>query len=158
MALRTVEDYDIIPVEPMNESQAISLFEKKFGVQSDLSAIDQLATALEFMPLAIVQAAAFIKQRAPRESVAQYLERFQKSDKQKINLLDYGGGQLRRDPEAKNAILVTWQISFEDIQERRPSAAGLLSLMSFFDRQGIPSSLLQEGGATKEKKQGERYK
>ncbi|KAJ5730155.1 P-loop containing nucleoside triphosphate hydrolase protein [Penicillium malachiteum] len=151
VALRTVEDYDIIPVEPMNEPHAISLFEKKVGTQSDLSSIIQLATALEFMPLAIVQAAAFIKQRAPRDSVAQYLERFQKSDNQKINLLDYEGGQLRRDREAKNAILVTWQISFEDIQERRPSAAGLLSLMSFFDRQGIPNILLQEDQATKEK-------
>ncbi|KAJ5291478.1 P-loop containing nucleoside triphosphate hydrolase protein [Penicillium angulare] len=135
----------------MNESHAISLFEKKVGAQPERSASIQLAAALEFMPLAIVQAAAFIKQRAPRESVPQYLQRFQKSDKQKINLLDYEGGQLRRDPEAKNAILVTWQISFEDIQERRPSAAGLLSLMSFFDRQGIPNSLLQEVQATKGK-------
>ncbi|KAJ5732374.1 P-loop containing nucleoside triphosphate hydrolase protein [Penicillium malachiteum] len=151
VALRTVEDHDIIPVEPMNKPHAISLFERKVGALHDRPAIIQLAAALEYMPLAIVQAAAFIKQRAPRESVAQYLERFQKSDDQKINLLDYEGGQLRRDPDAKNAILVTWQISFEDIQERRPSAAGLLSLMSFFDRQGIPSSLLQEGQATKEK-------
>ncbi|PVH91245.1 hypothetical protein DM02DRAFT_546198, partial [Periconia macrospinosa] len=37
----------------------------------------------------------------------------------------------------------TWQISFEHIRETRPSAAGLLSLMSFFDRQGIPEELLR---------------
>ncbi|KAJ5127840.1 P-loop containing nucleoside triphosphate hydrolase protein [Penicillium atrosanguineum] len=150
VALRTVEEYDILPVKPMNEPHAISLFEKKVDTQYDRSAMIQLVAALEFMPLAIVQAAAFIKQRAPRETVTKYLERFQKSDRQKIKLLDYEGGQLRRDPEAKSAILLTWQISFEHIQERRPSAAGLLSLMSFFDRQGIPGSLLLEGKATKE--------
>ncbi|KAJ5915324.1 P-loop containing nucleoside triphosphate hydrolase protein [Penicillium verhagenii] len=145
VALKTVEDYDIIPVEPMDEGYAISLFEKKLGAQASRSAIIQLVAALEFIPLAIVQAAAFIKQRAPRETVTQYLERFQKSDRQKIGLLDYEGGQLRRDPEAANSILLTWQISFEDIQGRRPSAADLLSLMSFFDIQGIPEILLREG-------------
>ncbi|KAJ5261249.1 P-loop containing nucleoside triphosphate hydrolase protein [Penicillium angulare] len=107
VALKTVEDYDIIPVEPMDEGHAISLFEKKLGAQPNRSAITQLVTALEFIPLAIVQAAAFIKQKAPRETVTQYLERFQKSDRQKINLLKYEGGQLRRDPEAKNCILLT---------------------------------------------------
>ncbi|KAJ5899151.1 hypothetical protein N7495_003895 [Penicillium taxi] len=148
VALRIVEDYDIILVEPMDKAHAISLFEKKAGAQHNREVTVQLVAALEFMPLAIVQAAAFIKQRAPRESVTQYLERFRNSDRQKMNLLDYEGGRLRRDPEAKNSILVTWQISFEDIQERRPSAAGLLSLMSFFDRQGIPDSLLREGKIT----------
>lgn len=38
---------------------------------------------------------------------------------------------------------MTWQISFEYIQQKRPSAADLLLLMSFFDRQGIPRSVLQ---------------
>lgn len=94
MALRTVEDYNIIPVEPMNEPHAISLFEMKVGAQSDRSAIAQLAAALEFIPLAIVQAAAFIKQRASRESVTQYLKRFQKSDKQKSPFLIIKGASF----------------------------------------------------------------
>ncbi|KAJ9137585.1 Kinesin light chain [Coniochaeta hoffmannii] len=34
-------------------------------------------------------------------------------------------------------------ISFDYIRSKRPSAADLLSLMSFFDRQGIPESLLK---------------
>lgn len=40
------------------------------------------------------------------------------------------------------------QILFEGIQKRRPLAADLLSLTSFFDRLGISDSLLQEGQAT----------
>jgi hypothetical protein len=95
------------------------------------------------MPLAIVQAAAYIKQRAPRCSPQQYLEEFRKSDKRKTSLLNHEAGHLRRDPEAKNSILITWQISFDHLRDTRPSAADLLSLMSFFDRQGIPEALLR---------------
>lgn len=138
-----VEDRDIISVEPMDEIHAITLFDKKLGVQAAREDVIQLTTALEFMPLAIVQAAAYVKQRSPRLSVAQYLENFRGSDHQKTSLLDYEGGQLRRDREAKNSILITWQISFDCIRQESPSAADLLSLMSFFDRQGIPDSLLQ---------------
>ena len=35
---------------------------------------------------------------------------------------------------------------FDHIREIRPSAADLLSLMSFFDRQGIPEALLRSRG------------
>jgi hypothetical protein len=95
------------------------------------------------MPLAIVQAAAYILRRTPRYSVRKYFRDFQKSDRKRTSLLDYNSKQIRRDREAKNSIIVTWQISFNYILTIRPSAAELLSLMSFFDRQGIPDTLLQ---------------
>lgn len=91
----------------------------------------ELTTALEFMPLAIVQAASYIKQRAPRVTVAQYLEVFRKSDRKKISLLSHEGGHLRRDKKASNAIFFTWQSSFDQIREVHPSAADILALMSF---------------------------
>ncbi|KAI4599634.1 hypothetical protein KJ359_001731 [Pestalotiopsis sp. 9143b] len=96
------------------------------------------------MPLAIVQATSYISQRKPRCSVRQYLEKFEQSDRKRASLLDFEQGQLRRDREAKNSIILTWQISFTHIQEIRPSAAGLLSMMCFCDRQGIPESLLRK--------------
>lgn len=43
--------------------------------------------------------------------------------------------------------MLTWQISFDHIREVNPSAADLLSLMSFFDRQSIPEELLQKRGS-----------
>ena len=75
---------------------------------------------------------------------AAYLAKFRKNDHRKTSLLDHEGGQLRRDGEAKNSIIITWQISFNHIHQTRPSAADLLSLMSFFDRQGIPESLIRD--------------
>ncbi|KAJ5810568.1 P-loop containing nucleoside triphosphate hydrolase protein [Penicillium pulvis] len=138
-----VEDADIIPIEPMDSSHATMLFEKKLRAQAEKESIIQLVTTLDCVPLAIVQAAGYIKQRTPRLSVPQYLKEFQKSDGKKTSLLNHNGGQLRRDRDAKNSILITWQLSFDHIQQSQPAAAGLLSLMSFFDRQGIPAALLQ---------------
>ncbi|KAH7389980.1 P-loop containing nucleoside triphosphate hydrolase protein [Pyrenochaeta sp. MPI-SDFR-AT-0127] len=144
--LKLVETRDVIHVEPMDKMQALTLLEKKLGVQEDTDDTGddaaELTAALEYMPLAIVQAASYILQRAPRCSVAQYLKDFKKSERKRSSLLTHEDSQLRRDWEAKNSILITWQISIEYIQQTRPSAADLLSLMSFFDRQGIPEALL----------------
>jgi tetratricopeptide (TPR) repeat protein len=155
-ALKLVEESDIIAVEPMDEAHALALFEKKLGKQGESQDVAELAAVLEFMPLAIVQAAAYISQRAPRHSVRQCLEEFRKSDRKKASLLNHEGGQLRQDRQAKNSIIVTWQISFDYILQTRPSAADLLSLISFFDRQGIPEALLQnqtkEGNARQDQR------
>ncbi|KAH8691820.1 hypothetical protein BGW36DRAFT_464476 [Talaromyces proteolyticus] len=142
-ALKLVEQRDIIAIEPMDEAHALALFEKKLRKQDESQDIAELAAALEFIPLAIVQAAAYISDPDRGCSVRQYLNEFQKSDCKKIRLLDHDDGQFRRDWEAKNSVLVTWQISFDSIRQTRRSAADLLSLMSFFDRQGIPEALLQ---------------
>ncbi|KAF2471726.1 uncharacterized protein BDR25DRAFT_324880 [Lindgomyces ingoldianus] len=144
-ALKVVEQRDIITVKPMDEAQARTLFEKKLEGTRKVNSIDvdELTAALEYMPLAIMQAAAYLAQRGPRCPVRQYLYGFKKSERKQSSLLNRDGGQLRRDWEANNSIIVTWQISFEHIQQTRPSAAELLSLMSFFDRQGIPEELLR---------------
>ncbi|KAK3614866.1 hypothetical protein LTR22_027643 [Elasticomyces elasticus] len=55
------------------------------------------------------------------------------------------GDQYDRDEITELA-----KISFEHIHEVRPSAADLLSLMSFFDRQSIPQSLLQTRNISKD--------
>ena len=144
-ALELVEGRDIFVVEPMNEVQAVALLEKKLGAQGDNGDVAELAAMLEYMPLAIVQAAAYILRRAPRCSVAEYLREFGRSDGEKTSLLNHEAGNLRRDREAKNSIIITWQISFDHLRQRQASAADLLSLMSFFDRQGIPETLLYGG-------------
>ena len=70
---------------------------------------------LEYMPLAISQAASYIKQRATRSSVQQYLEKFEKDEKSRTRLLSVNQREHRRDNDAKNSIIITWQISFEHI-------------------------------------------
>ncbi len=139
----TGSDRDIIGVEPMDERHALKLFTKKFQGEFDDGDAKGLLQALDYMPLAISQAAAYINQRAPRITVKKYLEDFHNSERNKARLLDTDVGDLRRDPSAVHSISMTWTISFEYIRQHRPSAARLLSLMSLFDRQGIPAPLLR---------------
>jgi tetratricopeptide (TPR) repeat protein len=147
-AMDVVEDSNIIPIEPMYDAVAQALLRKKLGgMAEEDGSIAKLAITLDNIPLALVQAAAYIQER--RCSVRNYLEEYQKSDKRKTSLLSREAGNLRRHTAYSNAVLITWQISFNQLRRRRPSAADLLSLLSFFDGQGIPKGLLcsQSGAA-----------
>jgi tetratricopeptide (TPR) repeat protein len=126
----------------MDEEEGLQLLRNKLQdppVQE--SAID-LLRALDYIPLAVVQAAAYINRRG-RMTVAGYLAEFGKDSKKRESLLNWDAGELRRDESASNLVVTTWQMSFEQIQRERRSAAELLSLMSFFNPQGIPESVLR---------------
>jgi hypothetical protein len=133
---------NMIEVGPMAQRDALTLLEKKLGSLPDTDVAADLVQALDFVPLAVSQAAAYIQARAPRSSPEKYLAEFRENERKRTRLLGYDAGDLRRDGGASNAILTTWQISFGHIRSKRPSAADLLSLMSFFDRQGIPGWVL----------------
>ncbi|KAF2818262.1 hypothetical protein CC86DRAFT_309553, partial [Ophiobolus disseminans] len=148
-AMQVVEESDIIPIQPMHDVAAHALLRRKLGgIREEDDSIAELATTLDRMPLALVQAAAYIRERAPRCSVRQYVEEYRQSDSRKTSLLNREAGQLRRDEAASNSVLITWQISFDHIRNTRESAADLLSLMSFFDRQGIQDALLRRPSST----------
>ncbi|KAH8724692.1 putative kinesin [Phaeosphaeriaceae sp. PMI808] len=148
VASHLVEEQDIFHIKPMHVTDAQNLLRKKLIGDVATDRVNELAVALEYMPLALVQAAAYISKRGPHYSVQQYLEEFRKNDKRKVSLLNQEAGHLRRNEEAKNSIIITWQISFEHIWRTRRSAADILSLMSFFDRQGIPKALLLDSSVS----------
>ncbi|OCK85886.1 hypothetical protein K432DRAFT_217425 [Lepidopterella palustris CBS 459.81] len=149
VAFRLTGSYtDIIRVHPMDQARALALLRNKLGGGFEQDDAVALVEALDYMPLAITQAAAYISQRAPRATVPRYLHDLREADRD-TKLLDMDIADSRRDGTASNSIITTWQISFEHIRRERPSATRLLSLMSLFDRQRIPESLLggryQEG-------------
>ncbi|CAI7579279.1 unnamed protein product [Penicillium bialowiezense] len=134
----------LIDVQPMDLTKGLLLMKKKLDSETAQSEeLRQLVEELEFMPLAIVQAASYITRRSLRCSVSQYLEKLRRSESQATKLLNQEGHGTDRDWEAKNSISLTWQISFDHIRETRQSAADLLSLMSFFDWQGIPENVIR---------------
>ncbi|KAK3688933.1 hypothetical protein B0T22DRAFT_512886 [Podospora appendiculata] len=141
---------NMIEVGPMARTDALTLLEKKLESPTDLDVAIELVQALDLVPLAISQAAAYIQAIAPDSSPEKYLAEFRESERKKTRLLQYDGGDLRRDGGASNAILTTWQISFDHIRSKRRSAADLLSLISFFDRQGIPRWVLHPPKTTKD--------
>ncbi|EEQ27528.1 hypothetical protein McanMca71_000042 [Microsporum canis] len=146
-ALQLVDRRNIINVHPMDETQAVSLFRKKLNEGYDDKVIAELAAELGYLPLAIVQAASYISLREPRCSVQEYLEDFRgRNLTKKLKLLSDDNGDHRRDEEAVNSVSATFKISFNRIRKTRPSAADLLAIMCFFNRQGIPDYVLQPEG------------
>ncbi|KAF1934502.1 hypothetical protein EJ02DRAFT_439797 [Clathrospora elynae] len=140
--------HNIKEVLAMDESQGLQLLHNKLSATSieEVAAVELLRT-LDCMPLAITRAAAYINRRA-RMTIAGYLSEFRANDKRRESLLNRDAGDLRRDESASNSVVTTWQISFERIRQERPSAAELLSLMSFFNPQGIPERTLRRHNRT----------
>ena len=133
-----------IEVQPMNLKESFELLKLKIEVPDSLaSAANMLIKALEFIPLAITHAAAYIRQKA-RMSIPKYLELFNKGRESQEYLLK--ADQIldhRRDSSIYSTVIATWELSFIQIQEQSPAAADLLSLMAQFNRQSIPASILR---------------
>ncbi|KAK3614340.1 hypothetical protein LTR22_027819 [Elasticomyces elasticus] len=139
-ARKLVDESEIVEVKPMSEDEAEALLERKLGRPSPDNR--HLARALDCIPLAISQAAAYIRKNSPWCSVRQYHEEMERGRQSSTRLLRRHISLADRDDQASNSVFLTWQISFEHIYQARTSAAELLVLMSFFDRHGIPESLL----------------
>ncbi|KAJ9130676.1 Kinesin light chain [Pleurostoma richardsiae] len=137
------EERNIIQVGAMMQTDALLLLEKRLGTISDMDTAKELVRALDCVPLAISQAAGYIQASAPRSSLKKYLAEFREGERKRTRLLSHGSADLSRDGSASNSVLTTWQISFDYIHSQRQSAADLLAFMSFFDRQGIPETLLK---------------
>ncbi|KFY28037.1 hypothetical protein V491_00670 [Pseudogymnoascus sp. VKM F-3775] len=135
----------LIPVEPMKEQDSVELLKTKIPIDKYSEGdLNELAQVLEGIPLAITQAAAYIRSR-PRVTVSKYLNLLQESETNQATLLDNNETKdLRRDHSIRHAVISTWQISFNQIKLTWPEAADLLALMSMFDRQSIPERLLHD--------------
>jgi tetratricopeptide (TPR) repeat protein len=133
----------IIPINSMEVGDAVALIKKKLAPALLVSDACPLLEALDYIPLARTQAAAYISMKYPIMTIPKYLDLFRASEINQVKLLgEKRLGDLRRDPNVPNAVIATWRISFNQIQEQNPEAADLMSLMSILNRQGIPESLL----------------
>ncbi|KAF4932299.1 Kinesin light chain [Colletotrichum fructicola] len=149
----------IFRVPTMEEAQALQLFQKKSGRDDNEAAVLRLIDTLDYVPLAINQAAAYIYTRSPRVTVESYLEEFRNSENRKDLLLRLNTGDNRRYAGVSNSVVVTWQLTFEQIKREQPRAANLLSLMSFFQAQNIPEYMLHNynSGNTDSKEANDRH-
>jgi hypothetical protein len=134
-----VRERDMVEIGAMTNNEATQLLQKKLrDAQQD--GLAQLVKALDCIPLAIIQAAAHMKRLRPRMPIMKYIVELRAVER-RVQLLQ--NAAMRRDEQALNSVLAMWQISFEHIRSKRPSAACLLSFMSFFDRQGIPEFMIR---------------
>ncbi|KAF6788995.1 Kinesin light chain 5 [Colletotrichum sojae] len=134
----------IYTVPTMENEQALQLLQKKLGRDVNEAAALRLSRTLECIPLAVNQAAAYINKRSPRVTILSYLDEFQKSENRKGTLLRSDTGDIRQYDGVSNSVVVTWQVTFEQIKREQPRAANLLSLMSYFHAQNIPEYMLHD--------------
>ncbi|KAK3379401.1 hypothetical protein B0T24DRAFT_154684 [Lasiosphaeria ovina] len=142
---RLTQSGRLIEVGKMDEDESRQMLQGK--LEADNPSPDDLSTLssrLEHLPLALVQAAAFIREMST--SVKEYLQLLEKSDQHLVDLLSEEFETVGRDPEAARAVAETWILSFEQIQQQDTFAGELLSLMSLFDRQAIPKKFLSDYG------------
>jgi hypothetical protein len=141
-----VGDYEnIIKVDPLDEDKSLDLMKAKLSVDAVMEDdAKNLLKVLEYVPLAITQASAYIRENAPMMTISRYFMEFLRNEANQATLLNKGAEDLRRDPDMPNAVITTLEISFRQIREQHEAAADLLSLMCLFNRQGIPDSLIRE--------------
>lgn len=147
VAARSLLGHDgkIVTVESMTEPEALKLMKTRISIDEYQEDAMMLAQALEYIPLAITHAAAYIQSRG-RISIPLYLELFRESEANQARLLsNHEVKDLRRDHSIRIPVIATWQITFDQIKSSNPAATDLLALMSMFDRQGIPGYLLNYG-------------
>ncbi|KAJ0281588.1 hypothetical protein CBS470a_008214 [Colletotrichum nupharicola] len=134
----------IFRVPTMKEAQALQLLRKKLDHGGDEVAALRLVHTLGCIPLAVNQAAAYIYKRSQRSplTIQSYLDELQKSGQRKGTLLRSDRGDVRRYDGVSNSVVLTWQLTFNQIKWEQPRAANLLSLMSYFHAQNIHQYML----------------
>lgn len=130
----------IADVPYMSKEDAVALLCKKLpNDPSGDGGRFELVELLEYLPLAITQAASFISVKRTGMTIARYSKFLH--DQEGILLQDMR--DLRTDPTVPNSVLLTWRISFDHIRKENRPAAELLSFMSVFERRCIENFLFQ---------------
>ncbi|KAK7193328.1 phosphorylase superfamily protein, partial [Paraphaeosphaeria sporulosa] len=141
---------NVVSVGEMDETLAKDLLEKLLAdpdLVANGGATTDLLQKLTHLPLAIVQAAAYINENDI--TLAEYAALLDDTEQNKIELLSEEFEDEGRYEDIKNPIATTWLISFEQIRTRDPLAAEYLSFMSCVDAKDIPQSLLPPAESAK---------
>src|SRR6266516_322693 len=142
-SVRLTQNCYLIEVEKMHPMEASELLINKLEDDTlDRSQVALLTSRLENLPLALVQAAAFIQENSI--SVEEYLQQLDRGDDHLTELLCQPFEEVGRDSGLPNAVIATWILSFNQIRTQCSLASDMLSLMSYFDRQRIPKTFLQD--------------
>ena len=135
-----------LAVEPMTKDEAKVLLRSKlerkdFGREEDTKA-SNLLEELDYIPLAISQAAAFIMQNRDKgTTIANYVDALRGGEADEF--LHEELHDTRRHMDSANSVARTWLLSYKKIEQQKPRAAELLCFLAMFDRQSIPMFILK---------------
>lgn len=135
----------IFGLHDLTQADAKQLLKRRIVKQAlldDETAVDELLDDLTCLPLAIVQAAAFIDNNDV--SASEYLSLFQRTNA-RTELFNESFHDPSRYEELDSTVAKTWHISFDQMRKQDPLATEYLSFMACIDRVNIPLSLLPSG-------------
>ncbi|KAI9162705.1 putative Kinesin light chain [Paramyrothecium foliicola] len=135
----------IIDLSDISPEEARAYFENSLvdkALLDDDKAVTDLLKLLTGLPLAITQAAAYLNEN--QISVAEYLELFNNTEQDKIELLKSEFKDDTRYHQAQNAIANTLVLSFSQLRKVDVFAEKLLLFISYIEPKAIPLSLLPE--------------
>lgn len=135
--------HSLLQVRRMGDLEAVDLVRKILEDEDEYTKEDitELATKLEYIPLALTQAAAFIWENT--WGIQTYLRLYEQSRVNALELLGQSATSTLAEDEARNAVTTTWMMSFTRIKEQNLLAANILSLLAFLDRHCIPDELIK---------------
>ncbi|KAF8538700.1 hypothetical protein BDD12DRAFT_884441 [Trichophaea hybrida] len=137
-----------VVIAAMSDHEALETFSKLLDptsagavAQTHAEASLVLLNLLENLPLAIAQAAAFIRETG--SDIPTYLEMFKECERNQYDLLDQAlPNAFGSERESPRAVTMTWKITVDRIQQECPDSIHLLELMSFFNPEEIPEKML----------------
>ncbi|PNP39886.1 hypothetical protein TGAMA5MH_08151 [Trichoderma gamsii] len=133
-----------IKVSHMTPDEAKELFDSvrnKQASSNEARDIAALLAELDWLPLAISQAAAYL--RRPLTTVEEYMLRL-KEGKKRWRILKQSQTDRFRRREVSNSILETWNISMKQLQIENKTSYQILHIHAFMDNQNIPFELIKQ--------------
>ncbi|KIN05367.1 hypothetical protein OIDMADRAFT_177562 [Oidiodendron maius Zn] len=134
---------NVIDIDKMDDTESRELLQRSLQNKQLIEDKDSVTTLLKLLvhlPLAIMQAAAYLN--ANVSTIAEYLRIYEESSENVIRLLSENFEDIRRYPGMKNPVATTWLVSFEQIKICNPLAADYMAFMSCIKEQDIPRALL----------------
>jgi tetratricopeptide (TPR) repeat protein len=134
-----------VGIGEMSDQEAFETFSRLLG--ADGAAVDQNTSKLlldrfENLPLAIAQAAAYIRETGT--SLGEYLELYRECEQNQQDLLSLAlPNAIESESPTTRAVMMTWKITMDKIQRENPLSFKLLQLMSFLDPAKIPEDLIK---------------
>ncbi|NEQ54263.1 MAG: TIR domain-containing protein [Leptolyngbya sp. SIO3F4] len=130
-----------ISLRKMPADEAVAFLLKRSGQETDdpaeKDAAAMLVKELDYLPLALEQAGAFILRRQLKFST--YLSQYRR---QRLTLLDRQLPTVGNEQQPNRSVRTTWQLNFQAVQGINPASAELLRFSAFVAPDDIPYELL----------------
>ena len=144
---------DVLSVPDVDQSTAMGILQKSVIQKQTLhdnSAAASLLEQLEYLPLAISQAAAYMNENDI--SLNDYVSLLKEQETSAAELLSEEFENDGRYPEIQqNPVITTWLVSFQQIEKLNALAVECMSFIACINPRDIPQSILPSAPSAKKK-------